>query len=103
MTARSSIVAALLLSASLAASAGEPAHQSIGGHVDDAVITAKVKSAYFNDPAISIFDVKVETFKGRVQLSGFVDNPAEVERAAALARAVPGVKSVDNAIRLKRE
>lgn len=103
MTARISLVSTFLLSVSLAAFAGEPVRQSLGEHVDDAVITAKVKDAYFNDPVVSAFDVKVETFKGRVQLSGFADNPAEIEKAATLARAVPGVKSVDNAIRLKQE
>jgi len=103
MTTRRSLVSAFLLSFSLAAFAGEPVRQSLGEHVDDAVITAKVKGAYFNDPVVSAFDVKVETFKGRVQLSGFADNPAEIEKAAALARAVPGVKSVDNVIRLKQE
>jgi len=103
MTAKKSLVAAFLLSVSLAAIADEPARQSIGEHIDDTVITAKVKGAYFNDPVISAFDVKVETSKGQVQLSGFADNPAEIEKAAALAREVPGVKSVANTIQLKRE
>jgi len=78
-----------------------PAKTSLGTEIDDAVLTTKVKSALFADAEIKSFDLKVETRKGAVQLSGFVDNQAQVERAIAATRAVEGVQNVENAIALK--
>ena len=78
-----------------------PATTTVGTEIDDTVLTTKVKSALFADPDIKSFDLKVETRKGAVQLSGFVNNQAQVERAIAATRAVEGVKSVENAISLK--
>lgn len=76
---------------------------SVGTEIDDTVITSKVKAALLADPDIRSFDLKVETRKGRVQLSGYVDNAAQVERAMAVARNVPAVAGVDNAVTLKGE
>jgi len=81
--------------------AGSPTKESAGEVIDDSLITTKVKAKFVEDPAVSILNIKVETFKGNVQLSGFANNPTEMERAVALARGVNGVKSVKNDIRLK--
>jgi len=78
-----------------------PASTSLGTEIDDTVVTARVKSALFADPAVKSFDLKVETRKGRVQLSGFVDSPAQVKHALGTARAVEGVTSVENGLGLK--
>lgn len=72
-----------------------------GEYVDDVVITTKVRSAIFNEPGLSAFEINVETFKGRVQLSGFVSTRDEINRAGAIARGVAGVTSVVNDIRIK--
>ncbi|MES2950834.1 MAG: BON domain-containing protein [Pseudomonadota bacterium] len=74
---------------------------SVGTDIDDSVITSSVKSALLADPDIKSFDFKVETRKGEVQLSGFVDNQSQVDRATAAARAVAGVKAVQNNVLLK--
>jgi hyperosmotically inducible protein len=74
---------------------------TVGTQIDDTVVTTKVKSALLADADIKSFDLKVETRKGVVQLSGFVDNQAQVERAIAATRGVEGVNSVENNISLK--
>lgn len=72
-----------------------------GEYLDDTVITAKVKAAIFSEPALKSAEINVETFKGVVQLSGFVSSQASIDRALQVARGVPGVVSVENAMRLK--
>lgn len=74
---------------------------ALGTEIDDAVISANVKSALLADPGIRRFDLKVETRHGAVQLSGVVDHPAQLDRAAAIAGEVEGVRTVENSIRLK--
>jgi hyperosmotically inducible protein len=74
---------------------------TVGTDIDDSVITSSVKSALLADADIKSFDFKVETRKGEVLLSGFVDNQAQVDRATAAARAVAGVKAVQNNVVLK--
>jgi hyperosmotically inducible protein len=74
---------------------------SIGTQIDDTVVTAKVKSALLAEESIKSFDLKVETRKGVVQLSGFVDSQAQVERAIATTSGVEGVNKVENSIALK--
>lgn len=69
--------------------------------VDDATITAKVKTALFQDPVVSGFDVGVDTFKGRVQLNGFVDTAEQKARAEQVARSVAGVVEVGNKLSVK--
>ena len=72
-----------------------------GEYVDDSVITAKVKTAIFNDASLKVNEINVETFKGVVQLSGFVRSQADVDKAVQVARGVAGVKSVKNDMRVK--
>ncbi len=74
---------------------------TVGTQIDDAVVTASVKSALLADADIKRFDFKVETRKGEVMLSGFVDSQAQMDRADALAKAVAGVTSVQNKVTLK--
>jgi hyperosmotically inducible protein len=78
-----------------------PATTTVGNEIDDSVVTTKVKTALYNDPDIKSFDLKVETRKGAVQLSGFVVNQSQIDRAIATARSVEGVKSVDNSMSIK--
>ena len=78
-----------------------PAKTSVGTEIDDTVVTTKVKSALLADPDVKSFDLKVETRKGAVQLSGFVDNQAQIERAVTVTRSVAGVSSVENNVSLK--
>lgn len=74
---------------------------TIGTEIDDSVVTTNVKSALLSDPDIKSFDLKVETRKGNVQLSGFVDNQTQVDRATAVARGIAGVLSVQDSVTLK--
>jgi hyperosmotically inducible periplasmic protein len=74
---------------------------TVGTEMDDSAITTKVKSALLADEDIKSFDIKVETNKGEVQLSGFVDNQTQVDRAAEVAKRVEGVKNVINNTSLK--
>jgi osmotically-inducible protein OsmY len=75
--------------------------EATGEYVDDSVITSKVKAAIVHEPTLSSAEINVETFKGVVQLSGFVNSSADITKAVALARSVGGVKSVKNDMRLK--
>jgi osmotically-inducible protein OsmY len=72
-----------------------------GEYVDDSVITTKVKAAIFNEPNLKTAEINVETFKGVVQLSGFVNSQSDINKAAEVARSVKGVTSVKNDMRLK--
>ena len=85
----------------LAGCAGSPTKDSTGEYVDDSLITAKVKSSIFNEPTLKASEINVETFKGDVQLSGFVADPKDAEKAVEVARGVKGVTSVKNDIRVK--
>jgi len=91
--------AALL--ASFVGCAGGPQKESTGEYVDDTVITTKVKTAILNEPSLKVAEINVETFKGIVQLSGFVSSQADINKAVGVARGVGGVKSVKNDMRLK--
>ena len=75
--------------------------EGTGEYVDDTVITTKVKTAIFNEPTLKSAEINVETFKGVVQLSGFVSTAANETLAVQVARNVAGVKSVKNDMRLK--
>jgi len=85
------------------AGAAAPASTTIGREIDDSVVTTAVMSALLADPDVKSLDLKVETRKGEVQLSGFVDNPAQMERAIATTRAVAGVTGVQSNMGLKGE
>jgi osmotically-inducible protein OsmY len=78
-----------------------PKRESAGEYIDDAAITAKVKASIFNEPTLKSTEINVETFKGDVQLSGFVAQPQDAQKAAEVARGVKGVTSVKNDIRVK--
>jgi hyperosmotically inducible protein len=75
--------------------------EGTGEYVDDSVITTKVKAAIFNEPTLKSTEINVETFKGVVQLSGFVNSQADISKAVSLARSVKGVTGVKNDMRLK--
>ena len=96
-------ISALFFSAVLLTAAGcasTSTREGTGEYVDDTVIT-KVKAAIFNEPTLKSAQINVETFKGTVQLSGFVSDPANVGRAAEVTRGVAGVKSVRNDMRVR--
>lgn len=78
-----------------------PRQESTGEYIDDSLLTTRVKAALVADPTVRAIEVNVETFKGRVQLSGFVSSEAAMDRAVAIARSIPGVASVANDMRLK--
>ena len=94
------LVAAVALTA-LAGCASTQKHESTGQYIDDTAITAGVKAAIFNEPTLKSAEINVETFKGRVQLSGFVSSKANIDRATQVARGVNGVSSVANDMRMK--
>ena len=93
------LVAALMVSALGCASQSEP--QSPGAYMDDSWITTKVKTAILNEPSLKVLQINVETYKGVVQLSGFVDSAASQAKAVEIARSVQGVTSVKNDLRLR--
>jgi osmotically-inducible protein OsmY len=75
--------------------------EGTGEYVDDTAITSKVKAAIFNEPSLKSAEINVETFKGAVQLSGFVCSQAAESNAVEVARTVGGVKPFKNDMRLK--
>ena len=81
--------------------ASTPKQESTGEYMDDTVITGKVKSAILNEPTLKVAEINVETFKGVVQLSGFVSSQAAATKAVEVTRDVSGVKSVKNDMRIK--
>ena len=81
--------------------ASTPTKEGTGEYIDDSAITTKVKSAILGDSALKVFQINVETFKGEVQLSGFVDSAAAKQKAGEVARGVGGVKSVRNNLVVK--
>ncbi|MBI9086596.1 MAG: BON domain-containing protein [Desulfobacterales bacterium] len=91
----------LMLIITFAACASTPKQESTGEYVDDSVITTKVKSLLAADDFLNSFQISVETFKGTVQLSGFVASQKAVDKADQIARSVKGVKSVKNDLVVK--
>jgi osmotically-inducible protein OsmY len=81
--------------------ASSPKSEGTGEYVDDSVITAKVKTAIFEQPNLKSAEINVETFKGTVQLSGFVSSQANADSAVTIAKNVGGVKLVKNDMRVK--
>lgn len=96
----SAILAAAAMTVAMGCAATST-RESTGEYIDDTAITAKVKTAIFNDASLKSNDISVETFKGRVQLSGFVDTSANIAQAGTVAKGVGGVTSVKNDLRLK--
>lgn len=83
------------------AGTASPAATSVGTEIDDTVVTAKVRSALLGDQDVKGYEIKVETHKGMVLLSGFVATQAQIDRVLSLTRAVEGAKSVENGMTLK--
>ncbi len=78
-----------------------PQKESTGEYVDDSYITTKVKASILKEDTLKSSEINVETFKGVVQLSGFVNSRSDINRAVDVARSVKGVKAVRNDMRLK--
>ena len=87
--------------ATLMGCASTATQEGTGEYVDDTVITTKVKAEIFSEPSLKSAEINVETFKGVVQLSGFVNSQEDINRAVRVARSVKGVVSVRNDMRLK--
>lgn len=96
----STLIAALMLT-TVVGCASTNKQESSGQYVDDTVITTAVKAAIFNEPTLKVAEINVETFKGAVQLSGFVRSQDNIATAINVTRGVNGVKSVKNDMRLK--
>ncbi|ARU31277.1 transporter [Sulfuriferula sp. AH1] len=94
------IFSALLL-VSVVGCASTPKHEGTGQYMDDTVITTKVKTAIFNEPTLKSTEINVETYKGTVQLSGFVNSRADMKKAVEVARSVEGVVAVKDQMQLK--
>ncbi len=90
-----------LLPLMLAGCAGTATQESTGEYIDDTVLTSRVKGVLLGDPQVSGLSINVETFKGTVQLSGFVKAVSERNRAVQLARSVKGVRQVRNDILIR--
>ncbi len=97
-------LSAVLLAIALTTTVGcaaTPRQEGTGEYVDDSVITTKVKTAILNEPMLKVAEINVETFKGIVQLSGFVSSQGAMTKAVEVAQGVGGVKSVKNDMRVK--
>jgi len=95
------IIGCLVILAVMLGCAGDRTTRSTGQTIDDGAVASKVKSALIADPDVHGTQVQVEVYRGVVQLSGFVDRPAEAQRAVAVARNVSGVKEVRNNLIVK--
>jgi osmotically-inducible protein OsmY len=101
MNLRTFVAAALLLST--LGCAATSTQESTGEYVDDAAITTRVKSAILNEPGLKVLQINVDTYKRVVQLSGFVDTSADMDKAVDLAQGIQGVRSVKNDMRVKSQ
>ncbi|GGE69477.1 BON domain-containing protein [Massilia psychrophila] len=98
----STLIAALMLSTIVGcASTATDKRETPGQYIDDTAITASVKAAILNAPTLKVAEINVETYKGVVQLSGFVSTAENITTASSVARSAKGVKSVKNDLRLK--
>jgi len=95
------LILAALMTTGLVACSSTPTQQSTGQAIDDGVVTAKVKAALIKDPVTKAHQINVETFKGQVQLSGFVDSDEARTRALQVARDIEGVKKVKDAMEVR--
>ncbi|MBA2814456.1 BON domain-containing protein [Candidatus Pantoea persica] len=91
----------MMVALTLSACAPTAKQEGTGGYIDDTVITTKVKAQLLNDDQLKSREINVETFKGRVQLSGFVSSPQMASRAVEVTRTVKGVTSVVNNMQIK--
>ncbi len=100
LTRISAILAAIVMT-TVVGCAATPNHESTKDYVSDSTITTKVKAAILNEPTLKVAEINVETFKGVVQLSGFVSSQANMVKAVEVTRRVNGVQSVRDDMRLK--
>ena len=91
----------IALMALLLGCASTSKQEGTGEYFDDTVVTTKVKAAILNEPSLKSAEINVETFKGVVQLSGFVNSQADINKAVEVVSKVGGVKSVKNDMRVK--
>ncbi len=96
------MVAAMMGTAVIAGCSSTPGQQSTGQAIDDGVVTAKIKAKLIEDPVTKAHQINVETFKGTVQLSGFVETTQARTRALELAKQVDGVKQVKDALEIRK-
>jgi osmotically-inducible protein OsmY len=94
-------LALLMLVATFGACASTRTHESTGEYVDDSTITTKVKALLAEDDFLKSFQIGVETYKGTVQLSGFVNSQDAARKAGEITRSVKGVMSVKNNLIVK--
>ena len=102
LTHRFSALLSGIAIAALVACAPTAQREGTGEYIDDAVITGKIKAALVADPDLKATEINVETFRGTVQLSGFVASPEHIPKAVELAKNTNGVKSVKNDMVVKR-
>ena len=95
------LLACCVMIASFMGCASTQKQESAGQYVDDSVITTKVKAAIFDESTLKTLQINVKTYKGVVQLSGFVDSPQSVSKAGEVAGRVDGVKEVKNDLVVK--
>ena len=95
------LIIGFLLTMLIAGCAGGPTHESTGEYLDDVALSTKVRTSILGDSRLKVLQINVETFKGVVQLSGFVDSAGAATKAVDLARTVKGVKSVNNSLIVK--
>ena len=95
------VCGAILAAVMLVGCVGSATEESTGNYIDDSAVTARVKSALLTEKSLKSSAISVETFKGRVQLSGFLSSTAEVNKAVSVTKAVKGVKTVENDLIVK--
>ncbi|MBU3538649.1 BON domain-containing protein [Polynucleobacter sp. UK-Gri1-W3] len=98
---KSLVLLAISVTLITSACAGSATSESAGQYIDDSAITTKVKAAIFNDPSLKSLEINVVTFKGEVQLSGFVGSIEQTNRVVDVAKTINGVTSVKNDMRVK--
>jgi len=96
------LLAAMVGSTMIAGCSSTPTQEPVDQAIDDGVVTAKVKSKLIEDPVTKAHQIKVDTFKGSVELSGFVETEQVRNRALQLAKGTPGVKNVKDAMEVRR-
>jgi osmotically-inducible protein OsmY len=101
LASRFSVVFLAFMLLALGGCASTDTQEGTGEYIDDTAITTKVKAAIFNEPTLKSAEINVETFKGVVQLSGFVSSRDDIAKAVEIARSVKGVTSVKNDMQLK--
>ena len=95
------VLAFAALVAGLGACASTPTHESTGQYVDDSVITTRIKASLAKEDLLKSFQIGVKTYQGTVQLSGFVDSKAAMDKAGEIAAGAKGVKSLENDLIVK--